>query len=65
MICQIGYYDGGWTVKVKRIVGLLAIAFLLFIVITQPQATANLVTGILAALRDAAEGIASFIQGLF
>jgi large-conductance mechanosensitive channel len=52
-------------VKLKRIIGFLVIAFLLFIIITQPQATANLVSGILAALRTAAEGVAAFLQGVF
>ena len=51
--------------NVKKIIGFLVIAFLLFIVITQPQATANVVTNILAFLRDAAEGIATFIGSLF
>ncbi len=49
----------------KKIVGFLAIAFLLFIVITQPQATANLVNSVLAFVVDAFEGIAAFFQGLF
>lgn len=53
------------AVKVKRIVGILAIAFLVFIVITQPAATANLVTGILNFLGNAANAVASFIQSLF
>lgn len=49
----------------KRIITFLAIAFVVFIVITQPAATANLVTGILGFLRDAADAVASFIQNLF
>jgi hypothetical protein len=50
---------------VKRIVGLLAIAFLLFWVITQPASSAGVLQSILGTLRDAAQGIATFLQSLF
>lgn len=52
-------------VNVKKIVGLLAIAFLLFFVITQPASAAGVVQSILATLRDAAESIAAFFRSLF
>lgn len=51
--------------NVKKIVGLLAIAFLLFFIITQPAAAAGVVQTILGTLRDAAESIASFFRNLF
>lgn len=51
--------------NVKKIVGLLAIAFLLFFVITQPAGAAGVVQSILGTLRDAAEAIASFFRTLF
>jgi hypothetical protein len=53
------------TVNVKKIVGFLAIAFLLFVVITQPAAAANTVSSILGVLRNAAESVSTFIQSLF
>ena len=51
--------------NVKKIVGFLAIAFLLFVVITQPTVAANTVTNILGVLRDAAVSVSTFIQSLF
>lgn len=51
--------------NVKKIVGFLAIAFLLFFVITQPAAAAAVVQSILGTLRDAAQAIASFFRTLF
>jgi len=52
-------------VNVKKIVGLLAIALLLFFVITQPSGAAGVVQTILGTLRDAAEAIIAFFQSLF
>ncbi len=51
--------------NVKKIVGLLAIAFLLFFIITQPTNSAGIVQSILGTLRDAAEAVATFLQNLF
>ncbi|WP_219418251.1 hypothetical protein [Pseudonocardia nigra] len=50
--------------NVKKIVGLLAIALLIFFVITQPDGAANSVQNIGATLRDAAESITSFFTQL-
>jgi hypothetical protein len=48
------------VVNVKRIVGLLAIALLVFFVITQPGTAAASVQNIGNMLRDAAESVTSF-----
>lgn len=50
--------------NVKKIVGLLAIALLIFFVITQPDGAANSVQSIAGTLRDAAESITSFFTQL-
>jgi hypothetical protein len=47
-------------VNVKRIVGLLVIALVVFFVISQPTAAANSVDSILSTLRGAAESVTSF-----
>jgi hypothetical protein len=52
-------------VKLKKIVGLLAIAFVLFWIITQPASSAGVVQSVLGTLRDAAQGIATFLQSVF
>lgn len=46
--------------NVRRIVGLLVIALLIFFVITQPDAAATSVTNIAAVLRNAAESVTRF-----
>ena len=48
------------SVNVKRIVGLLVLALLVFFVITQPDAAANALNNILLTLRDAASSITRF-----
>jgi hypothetical protein len=53
------------VVKVKRIVGLLAIALVIFFVITRPDTAANSVDSILSTLRGAAESITTFFARLF
>ena len=48
----------------KKIVGLLAIALLIFFVITQPSSAAASLSNIVAFLRNAAESITSFFTQL-
>jgi hypothetical protein len=48
------------VVNVKKIVGLLAIALLLFWVFTQPDSAAGSVQNLGTTLRDGAESIISF-----
>lgn len=50
--------------NVKKIVGLLAIALLIFYVVTQPDGAANSVQNIGGLLRDAAVSITSFFTQL-
>ena len=52
------------VVNVKKIVGLLAIALLIFFVVTQPDGAANSVQNIAGILRDAAQSITSFFTQL-
>ena len=50
----------GW----RRIVGFLVLALVLFFIITQPKAAADVVQNIGAALYDAAESIGTFFKEL-
>lgn len=50
--------------NVKKIVGLIAIALLIFFVITQPNGAAESVQNMGGILRDAAESITSFFTQL-
>ena len=52
------------VVNVKKIVGLLAIALLLFFVFTEPNEAAGSVTSIGATLRDGAESVIRFVTQL-
>jgi hypothetical protein len=52
------------VVNVKKILGLIAIALLIFFVVTQPDSAANSVQNIAATLRDAANSITSFFTKL-
>jgi hypothetical protein len=52
------------VVNVKKIVGLLAIALLLFFVFTQPDSAAGSVTSIGTTLRDGAESVIRFFTQL-
>jgi hypothetical protein len=52
------------VVNVKKIVGLLAIALLLFFVFTQPDNAAGSVTSIGTTLRDGAESVIRFVTQL-
>jgi hypothetical protein len=51
-------------VNVRRIVGLLALALVIWFVITRPDAAASTVESIGATLRGAAESITSFFTRL-
>jgi hypothetical protein len=52
------------VVNVKKIVGLLAIALLLFFVFTQPENAAGSVSSIGTTLRDGAESVITFVTQL-
>jgi len=52
------------VVNVKKIVGLLAIALLLFFVFTQPDNAAGSVTSLGTTLRDGAESVIRFVTQL-
>ena len=52
------------VVNVKKIVGLLAIALLLFFVFTQPDNAAGSVTSVGTTLRDGAESVIRFVTQL-
>jgi hypothetical protein len=54
----------GVVVNVKKIVGLLAIALLLFFVFTQPDTAAGSVQNIGTTLRDGAESVIRFVTQL-
>lgn len=49
-------------VDVRKLVGLIVIALLLFFVFTQPDSAANSVHNILGMLRDGAESVVRFVQ---
>ena len=52
------------SVNVKKVVGLLVLALLIFFVVTQPTAAANSVQRIVAFLRSATVSITTFFQSL-
>jgi hypothetical protein len=54
----------GVVVNVKKIVGLLAIALLLFFVFTQPDSAAGSLQSIGTTLRDGAESVIRFFTQL-
>ncbi|SDC27539.1 hypothetical protein [Actinokineospora iranica] len=49
----------------KKVAILVAVALVLFYVITQPTQAAEAVQGLLGALRDGAEAIITFLKNLF
>jgi hypothetical protein len=49
-------------VSLRRIVGFLLVVFLIFFILTQPVAAANLVSSILATLRGWATNFGTFIS---
>jgi hypothetical protein len=48
------------VVDVKKLAGLIAIALLIFFVITQPNSAANSLQSIASTLRDWAESVTTF-----
>jgi hypothetical protein len=52
-------------VDAKKAMMLVAVALVLFYVITQPTQAANAVQGILGWLKDGAEAIITFMRNLF
>jgi hypothetical protein len=52
------------VVDVKKIVGLLVIALLIFFVVTQPDAAANSLSNIGTILKNAAEAVTRFFTRL-
>ena len=50
------------SVNLRRIVGFLLVAFLIFFILTQPVAAAGLVSSILATLRVWATNFGTFIS---
>jgi hypothetical protein len=56
--------QNGGSVNVKRIVGLLVIALVVYFIIARPDTAANSVESILGTLRGAAESITSFFARL-
>jgi len=50
------------SVNLRRIVGFLLVAFLIFFILTQPVAAAGLVSSILATLRVWATNFGTFVS---
>lgn len=50
---------------VKKTVTLLGIALIVFVLVTQPQWSANAVQGTLAWLRNGAEAVITFVENVF
>lgn len=51
--------------NVKKIVGLLALAFVIFYVIAFPVESSEVVKSTISALGDAAESVATFVRSVF
>lgn len=51
-------------VNVRKIVGLIALAFLIFFVVTQPASAAQSVENIVGILADAANSVVTFFTEL-
>jgi hypothetical protein len=49
------------SVNLRRIVGLLLVVFLIFFILTQPVAAANVLSSIAATLRGWAENLGVFV----
>jgi hypothetical protein len=65
LLCPDGTAGSGrWRSTVKRIIGLLVLALLLFWVFSAPDSAANAVDNIVAILRDAAENVIRFFTQL-
>jgi hypothetical protein len=52
-------------VNAKKLIVLVAVAFVLFFLITQPTESANVVDTVLTWLKDGAESIITFVRSLF
>jgi hypothetical protein len=50
--------------NVKKIIGLLLIAFVVFYLVTNPDNAANIVSSIGRGLRSAAESLSKFVQSI-
>ncbi|RCW42812.1 hypothetical protein DFQ14_10868 [Halopolyspora algeriensis] len=59
------FRTGCVTVNIKKILTWAGIAFLLFFLISAPAQASEVVNGILASLRQAAEAVITFMQNLF
>ncbi|MFC7343169.1 MULTISPECIES: hypothetical protein [Saccharopolyspora] len=51
--------------NIKKILTWAVVAFLLFFLFSAPDQASNVVNGILASLRGAAEAVITFMQNLF
>jgi hypothetical protein len=52
-------------VNAKKLIVLVAVAFVLFFLITQPTESASVVDTVLTWLKDGAESIITFVRSLF
>jgi hypothetical protein len=64
MVLGLPHVQIGVVVNVKKIVGLLAIALLLFFVFTQPDTAAGSLQSIGTTLRNGAESVIQFFTAL-
>ncbi|SMD16206.1 hypothetical protein SAMN05661093_05427 [Kibdelosporangium aridum] len=53
------------VVNTKKILVLTGVALLVFFLVTQPQASAGIVTNIVSTIKDAAEAIITFVSHVF
>jgi hypothetical protein len=65
MVLGRSHVQIGVVVNVKKIVGLVAIALLLFFVFTQPDTAASSLRSIGTTLRDGAESVIQFVTQVF
>lgn len=49
----------------KKLITLVAVAFVLFFLITQPNESATVVNNVLTWLKDGAQSIITFVKSLF
>lgn len=64
MVLERPYGQIGVVVNIRRIVGLIAIALLLFFVFTQPDSAAGSLQNIGSTLQDGAESVIRFFTQL-
>ena len=60
-----GRTDGEGSVNLKKVLVLASVALVLFLLITQPEQSAQAVQTVLGWLRQGAESIITFIKSLF